>query len=63
MNNPTIERYRHAVAMKSKAEEYRRTAVQHIDIYEAHYRLEHWKKEAQEAYEEYQKTISSNHSY
>ena len=63
MNNPTIERYRHAVAMKSKAEEYRRTAVQHIDACEANYKLEYWKQEVEEAYNEYQKTISNNHSY
>lgn len=47
MNAEAVERYRHAVAMKSRAEERRRTAVQHIDAYEARYEVEHWKSEVQ----------------
>jgi len=47
MNTEAVERYRHAVAMKSRAEEYRRTAVQHCDTYRAIHRLAHWKKEVE----------------
>jgi hypothetical protein len=41
----TLERYRHAVAKKSQAEEYCRTAVQHCDIYMARDQVEYWTKE------------------
>jgi hypothetical protein len=40
-----IERYRHAVAMLSRAQEYLRTAVQHCDTYQAIDQVEHWKNE------------------
>jgi hypothetical protein len=46
-----VERYRHAVAEKSRAEKYRRTAVQYMDTYYAHYKLEYWKKEMEDAYQ------------
>ena len=49
-----IERYHHAVAMKSHAEEMYRTSVQHIDSYEWRYKIQDWKKEMEEAYEELQ---------
>ena len=46
----TLQRYRTAVEMKSRAEERRRTAVQHIDTYECIYALKYWTKELKEAY-------------
>lgn len=45
-----VERYRHAVAMKSRADERYRTAVQHIDSYECRYAVEHWKNEMDAAF-------------
>jgi len=41
------EQYRHAVAEKSRAEEYRRTAVQYMDTHWAINRLRHWTEEVQ----------------
>lgn len=46
---PLVERYHHAMMMKGRAETRRRSAVQHIDSYEAWYEVEHWKHEVQEA--------------
>lgn len=49
MKTEAIERYRNAVAEKSKAEEYRRTAIQHCDTYRAMHRLAHWTQEVEAA--------------
>ena len=46
----TLQRYRTAVEMKSRAEERRRTAVQHVDTYECIHALEYWTKVLKEAY-------------
>lgn len=51
MDAQAVERYRHAVAMKSKAEEYRRTAVQHCDTYRAIDEVERWRAEVEAARE------------
>jgi hypothetical protein len=48
-NFSPIERYRNAVAMKSRAEEYRRTAVQYCDTYRAIHNLNYWTAEVEEA--------------
>jgi len=52
-----VERYRHAVAEKSRAEEYRRTAVQHCDTYRAIHRLRYWTNEVREALEALDKSL------
>lgn len=54
-----IERYRNAVAEKSRAQEYRRTAVQHCDIYRAIHRLEYWTKEVEAAYADLPREMKS----
>ena len=58
--NQLLDRYRHAVAMKSQAEEYRRTAVGHIDSYEARYRLEYWKIEMQNSLDAIRQEINKS---
>jgi len=50
MKEETVEWYRHAVVMKSRAEDRWRTAVQHVDAYEAWYAWQHWKREVEKAY-------------
>jgi hypothetical protein len=51
MKQAAVERYRHAVAEKSRAEEMFRTAVQYMDSYYWRYKVEYWTKEVQEALE------------
>jgi hypothetical protein len=51
-NVKVVERYRHAIAEKSRAEEYRRTAVQHCDTYRAIHRLNYWTQEVKDALSE-----------
>lgn len=45
-----LERYRNAVAEKSRAEERLRTATQHIDTYECRNTLALWKREVDKLY-------------
>lgn len=49
LSGPVVERYRFAVMMKGRAETRWRTAVQHIDAYEAWYAWQHWIGEVREA--------------
>lgn len=48
--NARVERYHHAVAQKSRAWEYRRTATWYCDIHWAINRLRYWGREVEAAF-------------
>lgn len=48
-DSKALERYRNAVTEKSKAQEYRRTAVQHCDTYRAIDKLAYWTQEVKDS--------------